>query len=77
MEQKAIADIFTALACGLLTHVSPEPMISGSPLVTKYLTEDMVGVTGGRLLLQDDTVKAADAIEAHIMNKRRELGYAV
>lgn len=77
MEQKAIADIFTGLACGLLTYVSPEPRISGSPLVTTYLTEGMVQVTGGRLLLQDDPVKAADAIEAHIMAKRKELGFAV
>jgi carbon-monoxide dehydrogenase catalytic subunit len=77
MEQKAIADIFTALAYGLLTHVSPEPMISGSPLVKKYLTEDMVNVTGGRMLLQDDPVKAAQEIEEHIMQKRKELGFAV
>jgi carbon-monoxide dehydrogenase catalytic subunit len=77
MEQKAIADIFTALACGLLTHVSPEPRISGSPLVTKYLTEDIIQVTGGRMLLQDDPVKAAEAIEAHIVNKRKSLGFVV
>lgn len=73
MEQKAIADIFTALAFGLLTHVSPEPRIGGSPLVVDYLTKDMVKVTGGRLLLEDDPVKAADAIEAHIMAKRKAL----
>ncbi|MDH4184179.1 MAG: carbon monoxide dehydrogenase, partial [Nitrospinota bacterium] len=71
MEQKAIADIFTALAFGLLTHVSPAPMISGSPLVTRYLTEDMEGVTGGRMLLEDDPVKAVDAIEAHILKNRK------
>jgi carbon-monoxide dehydrogenase catalytic subunit len=75
MEQKAIADIMTALAFGLLTHVSPEPMISGSTLVTDYLTKDMVNVTGGRMLLEDDPVKAADAIEAHIMAKRKELKF--
>ena len=77
MEQKAIADIFTALAYGLLTHVSPEPMIGGSPLVKKYLTEDMVNVTGGRMLLQDDPVKAAQEIEKHIMEKRKELDFNV
>jgi carbon-monoxide dehydrogenase catalytic subunit len=71
MEQKAIADIFTALSYGLLTHVSPEPMIMGSPAVVKYLTEDLVDVTGGRLLLENDPVKAADAIEAHIMKNRK------
>ncbi len=77
MEQKAIADIFTALAYGLLTHVSPEPMIGGSPLVKKYLTEDMVKVTGGRMLLQDDPVKAAQEIEEHILEKRKEIGFEV
>ncbi len=77
MEQKAIADIFTALAYGLLTHVSPAPMISGSPLVTKFLTEDMVGVTGGRMLLQDDPVRAADEIEAHIMANRKIIKFDV
>jgi len=75
MEQKAIADIFTCLAFGLLTHVSPAPMISGSPLVTRYLTEDMVKVTGGRMLLQDDPVRAADEIEAHIMANRKVIGF--
>jgi carbon-monoxide dehydrogenase catalytic subunit len=71
MEQKAIADIFTALSYGLLTYVSPEPMISGSPQVVKYLTEDLVKVTGGRLFCEEDPVKAADEIEAHIMKNRK------
>lgn len=71
MEQKAIADIFTALSYGLLTYVSPEPMISGSPQVVKYLTEDLVNVTGGRLFFEEDPVKAADEIEAHIMKNRK------
>jgi len=75
MEQKAIADIFTALSYGLLTHVSPEPMISGSPAVVKYLTEDLVHVTGGRLLLEDDPVRAADAIEAHILANRKTINF--
>ncbi len=75
MEQKAIADIFTCLAFGLLTHVSPEPMISGSSLVTDYLTKDLVNVTGGRMLLEDDPVKAAEEIEKHIMAKRKEINF--
>jgi len=75
MEQKAIADIFTAISFGLLTHVSPEPMIRGSSLVTKYLTQDVVDVTGGRMLLEDDPVKAADAIEAHIIDRRKVIKF--
>jgi len=75
MEQKAIADIFTALAFGLLTHVSPPPMISGSPLVTNYLTRDMTDLTGGRMLLEDDPIKAAEELEAHIIAKRKEIAF--
>jgi carbon-monoxide dehydrogenase catalytic subunit len=75
MEQKAIADIFTALAFGLLTHVSPAPMISGSPQVTNFLTRGIVDVTGGRMLLEDDPVQAAKAIESHILAKRKEIGF--
>jgi carbon-monoxide dehydrogenase catalytic subunit len=70
MEQKAIADIFTALSFGLLTHVSPEPMVRGSQIVTDYLTKGMVEKTGGRMLLEDDPIKAAEAIEAHIIDRR-------
>jgi hydroxylamine reductase (hybrid-cluster protein) len=46
-------------------------MISGSPQVVKYLTEDLVKVTGGRLFCEEDPVKAADEIEAHIMKNRK------
>jgi carbon-monoxide dehydrogenase catalytic subunit len=75
MEQKAIADIFTALAFGLLTYVSPDPLIRGSQIVTDYLTEGMVDITGGRMLLEEDPVKAADVIEAHIINRRQVINF--
>ena len=75
MEQKAIADIFTALSYGLLTYVSPEPMISGSPLVARYLNEDLVKVTGGRLFCEEDPVKAVDEIEAHIIRNRKIINF--
>ena len=75
MEQKAIADIFTALAFGLLTYVSPDPLIRGSAIVTDYLTEGMVDITGGRMLLEEDPVKAADVIEAHIINRRQVINF--
>jgi carbon-monoxide dehydrogenase catalytic subunit len=40
----------------------------------KLLTEDLKEITGGSLLLENDMVKAADAIESHILAKRRALG---
>ncbi len=75
MEQKGIADIFTALAFGLLTHVSPAPMIYGSDVVTNYVTDGMTGLTGGRMLLEDDPFKAAEEIEKHIVANRKVINF--
>lgn len=74
MEQKAVADAFTAVAFGLALHLSPAPPVLGSPLVTRILTQDVEQLTGGRVFVEVDPVKAADAIEAHIVAKRAALG---
>jgi carbon-monoxide dehydrogenase catalytic subunit len=73
MEQKAVADAFTAVAFGLSVHLSPAPPVLGSPIVTRILTEDVEKLTGGRVFVELDPVKAADAIEAHIRSKREAL----
>lgn len=77
MEQKAVADAFTAVAFGLALHLSPAPPVLGSPLVTRILTQDVEALTGGRVFVETDPVKAADAIEAHIVAKRSKLGLPV
>lgn len=74
MEQKATIDAIFALAFGVLTHVSPTPPIVGGARLMKLLTEDLKNITGGSLLLENDMVKAADAIESHILAKRKGLG---
>ncbi|MCL5958953.1 MAG: anaerobic carbon-monoxide dehydrogenase catalytic subunit, partial [Chloroflexi bacterium] len=74
LEQKAVADGVFAVAFGLLTHLGPLPPVVGSPLVTKMLTEDIEQLTGGRVLAEQDPVKAAALIEEHILSKRRQLG---
>lgn len=74
MEQKAVADAFTAVAFGMALHLSPAPPVLGSPLVTRILTQDVEGLTGGRVFVEQDPIKAADAIEAHIVAKRAALG---
>lgn len=76
MEQKAVADAFTAVAFGLALHLSPAPPVLGSPLVTRILTQDVESLTGGRVFVETDPVKAADAFEAHIAAKRARLGLA-
>ncbi len=74
MEQKAVADAFTAVAFGLALHLSPAPPVLGSPLVTRILTQDVESLTGGRVFVETDPVKAADAFLAHIDAKRAKLG---
>ncbi|MBS7248823.1 MAG: anaerobic carbon-monoxide dehydrogenase catalytic subunit [Candidatus Jordarchaeales archaeon] len=74
MEQKATIDAIFALALGLYTYVNPVPTITGAPRLVKLLVEECGRITGGVLNLEKDPVKAADAILAHIEEKRRKLG---
>jgi len=77
LEQKAIADGAFAVAFGLLLHLAPAPPVTGAPLVAKVLTNDVEALTGGKVLVEPDPVKAADAIEAHLNAKRTALGLPV
>ncbi|MCD1294268.1 carbon-monoxide dehydrogenase catalytic subunit [Methanocella sp. CWC-04] len=74
LEQKAVVYGTYAVAGGLFTHVGPIPPVTGSPLVTKVLTEVVEDLTGGKVNVEQDPVKAADAIYGHIMSKRQKLG---
>ncbi|HNT68522.1 MAG TPA: anaerobic carbon-monoxide dehydrogenase catalytic subunit [Syntrophorhabdaceae bacterium] len=74
MEQKATIDAVFALALGLYTYVNPVPTVTGGPNLVKLLTEDCPNVTGGRLDVEKDPVKAVDGIAAHIEEKRKKLG---
>lgn len=73
MEQKAVADGFTAVALGTLVHLAPVPPVLGSELVTKVLTQDVEGLTGGKVYVELDPIKAAEGIETHIIKKREGL----
>ncbi len=74
MEQKATIAAVAAVAYGLYTHVSPTPPVTGSENVVKLLTQDLEGLTGGKIAVGDDPVDIADGIEKHIKGKRKELG---
>ena len=74
MEQKATIDAVFAITFGLYTHVSPVLPVTGAPKLVKLLTEDVEGLTGGKLALGDDAVEVAEGIEKHINKKRAELG---
>lgn len=74
LEQKAVADAFFAVSFGLLTHLSPVPPVTGSPLVAGVLTADVEQLTGGRVAVEEDPAAAAQMIADHIETKRRGLG---
>lgn len=74
MEQKATIDGVFAVAYGAYTHLSPTPFVTGAPALVKLLTEDVEGMTGGKIALGDDPVQVANNIEAHIISKRKAMG---
>jgi carbon-monoxide dehydrogenase catalytic subunit len=74
MEQKATIDAVFALALGLYTYVNPVPTVTGGPDLVKLLTQDCRQVTGGVLDVEQDAVKAADNMLAHIEANRKKLG---
>jgi len=74
LEEQALADGAFGLALGLPLHLAIPPFITGSEVVTKILTEDLEGLTGGRLILEDDIIKTADKLEEIIINRREKLG---
>ncbi len=74
MEQKATIDAVFAVAYGLTTHVSPIPPITGSDKAVKLFTEDIETLTGGKVIVEEDPVKAAELLEKVIVEKRQKLG---
>jgi anaerobic carbon-monoxide dehydrogenase catalytic subunit len=74
VHEKAISIGSWLLALGLTVHVAPIPHIVGSPVAVKVLTEDLVGITGGRAYVELDPVKAAAGLLADIAGKRAALG---
>lgn len=77
MEQKATIDGMFAVAYGTYTHLSPTPFVTGAPKLVKLLTEEVEGLTGGKVALGDDPIEAAKGIEEHIMKKRKAMGLQV
>ena len=73
LEEQALADGAFGLTLGLPLHLGVPPFITGSPLVTKVLTEDMKNITGGQVIVDADAVSAADKLEAIIEEKRKGL----
>jgi carbon-monoxide dehydrogenase catalytic subunit len=72
-SEKAITIGFYAVASGILTVLGSPFNILGSEAVTKYVTDDIEGLTGGKFAFEPDPTKAAELIAAHLDRKREAL----
>lgn len=70
-SEKAIAIGFYAVASGVFVVLGSSLNILGSDAVTRFVTGDIEGKTGGRFAFEPDPVKGARLMVAH-MNKKRE-----
>lgn len=73
MSEKAVAIGFYFVASGALVHFGTPQPIYGSKNVTKFLTDEVEKLTGGKFLFEPDPLKAAKFILEHIDKKRAEL----
>jgi len=73
MCEKAIAIGFYCVASGAYVNYSPAMRVLGSPEVTKFLTEDVEEITGGKFTFEDDPLEAAHLMIRHIDEKRAAL----
>jgi carbon-monoxide dehydrogenase catalytic subunit len=73
MCEKAIAIGFYCVASGAYVNYSPAMRVLGSTEVTDFLTRDVEGITGGKFNFEDDPVKAARLMIAHMDKKRAAL----
>ena len=70
--EKAIAIGFYCVASGAYVNYSPPMRVLGSEDVTRFLTDEVEELTGGKFTFEEDPVKAAHAMIAH-MNEKRKL----
>ena len=75
--EQALADGCFGLAIGLTLHLSQPPPILGSAIVTKVLTEDLVNLTGGKVIVEMNPAVAADKLQQVINEKLAALGIGV
>jgi hypothetical protein len=62
-----------AVASGIFTVFMPIPKVAGSPVVRRYLEEDIEKETGGKFLFTNDVEVAAQGIVEHLNRKRQAL----
>ena len=73
MCEKAIAIGFYCVASGAYVNYSPAMRVLGAPALTKFLTEELEDIVGGKFCFEGDPVKAARLMMAHMDKKRAAL----
>ncbi len=73
MSEKAVSIGFYVAASGVFTVLGEPFPVQGSPAVTKFVTEDMEELFGGKFAFQADPIRAARLMIDHIDAKRAAL----
>lgn len=74
MSEKAVAIGTYAVSSGVFVHLGVAPQCLGAPNVTKLLTQDIEGLTGGKFYVESDPEKAVATMVAEIEKKRKAIG---
>ncbi|MGV8907155.1 MAG: anaerobic carbon-monoxide dehydrogenase catalytic subunit [Acetobacterium sp.] len=73
LEEQALADGAFGLALGLPLHLGLPPFVTGSPVAVQVFTKDMLDLTGGQLIIDDNAKSAAATLNSIIEQKRKGL----
>ena len=73
LEEQALADGAFGLSLGLPLHLGLPPFVTGSPVAVQVFTQDMLSLTGGQLIIDDQAESAAATLNDIIEKKRKEL----
>lgn len=74
MSEKAQIIGTWATVIGLPVHIGVVPHVTGSSFVTKFLTQDMEEVLGGKFIVELDPIEAANKLYGEIQKRRQKLG---
>ena len=73
-KKKALSIGTYVVASGVYTMLGVAPQVTGSENLTKFLTEDVEAIYGGKFDIESDPKEAAKKIIEHIETKRKALG---
>ena len=73
MSEKAVSIGFYFVASGVFTTLGMPFPIEGSENLTRYLTDEIEGVVGGKFAFEPDPIEAAHRMIEHIDTKREAL----